>query len=299
MQQFPQLLAPGQIGNLTLRNRIVLAPMGSNFASADGHCNERLIAYYEARARGGAGLLMLETSAACFPNGATMPNTVAFSRDEFLPGLTELTRRVHSHGARIFAQLNHGGKMAQEDTAAGRPIGLPTVTSPARSDMFNVLTESEIGHFVKAAGPDGEGPQYYAMTAEDIADTVARFADAARRAKQAGFDGVEIHAGHGYLIASFLSPASNHREDDYGGSPENRARFLVEIYTGLPGSHRRRLADRGSTGRQRVPGRRRYRAGTLPGDRPPGGIRRGGGYRCQRLRQYRPRYCVYRGAAGA
>lgn len=228
-QNYSHLLSPGRIGQLELRNRIILAAMGSNFAAADGHCTERLIAYYEARARGGAGLLVLETSAACFPHGSTMPNTVAFSRDEFLPGLTELAQRVHQHGAKIVAQLNHGGKMAQEDTAAGRPIPVPSPLKPGASDMFQVLTPEEIGHFIKAAGPDGKGPRYYQMTEQHIADTVAEFAAAAARARQAGFDGVEIHAGHGYLLATFLSPYTNKRTDQYGGSRDNRARFLVEM----------------------------------------------------------------------
>ncbi len=227
--QYRHLLSPGHIGGMKLRNRIILAAMGSNFAAADGHCTERLIAYYEARARGGAGLLVLETSAACWPNGSTMPNTVAFSRDEFIPGLTELAERVHRHGSKIVAQLNHGGKMAQEDTAAGRPIPLPSPLKPGGSNMFKVLTQEEVGHFIKAAGPDGKGPQYYEMTAAHIADTVAEFAAAAVRARQAGFDGVEIHAGHGYLLATFLSPYTNKRTDQYGGSRENRARFLLEV----------------------------------------------------------------------
>lgn len=226
---YSTLLSPGKIGSMELRNRVVLAAMGSNFADEDGHCSERLIAYYEARARGGAGLLVLETSAACFPHGSTMPNTVAFSRDDFLPGLTELAQRVHRHGAKIVAQLNHGGKMAQEDTAAGRPIPIPSPLKPSASDMFHVLTQEEIGHFIKAAGPDGKGPQYYEMTEADIADIVKQFAEAAVRAAKAGFDGVEIHAGHGYLLASFLSPYTNKREDRYGGSRENRARFLTEL----------------------------------------------------------------------
>ena len=227
--QYKHLLSPGRLGGMDLRNRIVLAAMGSNFAAPDGHCTERLIAYYEARARGGAGLLVLETAAACWPNGSTMPNTVAFSRDEFIPGLAELATRVHRHGSKIVAQLNHGGKMAQEDTAAGRPIPLPSLIKPGGSDMFKVLTREEIGHFIKAAGPDGRGPQYYEMTAEHIAGIVADFASAAVRARRAGFDGVEIHAGHGYLLASFLSPYTNKRSDQYGGSRENRARFLIEV----------------------------------------------------------------------
>lgn len=228
-QHHKHLLSPGRIGAMELRNRIVLAAMGSNFATEDGHCSERLIAYYEARAKGGTGLLVLETSAACFPNGSTMPNTVAFSDDKFLPGLKELAQRVQRHGAKIVAQLNHGGKMAQEDTAAGRPIPVPSPLRPSASDMFHVLTQQEIGHFIKAAGPDGKGPQYFEMTEQDIADTVAQFADAAMRARRAGFDGIELHAGHGYLLASFLSPYTNKREDRYGGSRENRARFLCEV----------------------------------------------------------------------
>ena len=224
---YRHLLAPGRIGAMALKNRLVLAAMGSNFADADGRCNERTIAYYEARARGGAGLLVLETSAACHPHGATMPNMIGFSGEQFLPGLSELADRVHRHGAKIVAQLCHGGKMAQEDTAAGRPIPLPSLVKPGHSDMFNVLTREEIGHFIKAAGPDGKGPQYYEMTQEHIAETVAGFASAAALAEQVGFDGVELHAGHGYLIASFLSPYTNRRTDAYGGNRENRARFLL------------------------------------------------------------------------
>ncbi|MBK6510366.1 MAG: FAD-dependent oxidoreductase [Haliea sp.] len=225
---YPHLLSPGRIGGMALRNRIVMAAMGTNFAAADGHCTERLIAYYEARARGGAGLLVLETSAALWPSGASMPNTVGFSDDRFLPGLRELTNRVHQHGAKIVAQLNHSGKMAQEDTAAGRPIPVPSPIKPSRSDMFNVLTGDEIAHFIKGAAPDGSGPNYYEMTPEHIAIIVNGFAEAAARAQRAGFDGIELHAGHGYLLANFLSPYTNRRSDHYGGAVENRARFLVE-----------------------------------------------------------------------
>ncbi|RLQ22851.1 FAD-dependent oxidoreductase [Seongchinamella sediminis] len=225
------LLSPGKIGPMTLRNRIVLAAMGSNFASEDGHCTEQLLAYYEARAQGGAGLLVLETSAACYPRGATMPRTLAFSDDSYLPGLRELTSRVRQHGAKIVAQLNHGGKMAQEDTAAGRLIPVPSPLTPSPSNMFKVLTRAEIGNFIKAAGPDGKGPQYQEMSEDDIAAIVNEFRDAALRAQAAGFDGVEVHAGHGYLLASFLSPYTNKRQDRYGGNHENRARLLTEIIT--------------------------------------------------------------------
>jgi 2,4-dienoyl-CoA reductase-like NADH-dependent reductase (Old Yellow Enzyme family)/NADPH-dependent 2,4-dienoyl-CoA reductase/sulfur reductase-like enzyme len=223
------ILSTGKIGNLELRNRIILAAMGSNFADADGSCGERIQAYYEARARGGAGLLIMETAAVAWPAGSTMPNTVGFSEDRFLPGLTELAARVHSHGAKIAAQLNHGGKVAQEDVAAGRPLLVPSIPGPARSDMFELLTPEELGNFVKAAGPDGKGARYREMNQEHIDELVAQFAQAARRAAQANFDAVEIHAGHGYVVSSFLSPAVNKRDDHYGGSPENRARLLCEV----------------------------------------------------------------------
>lgn len=231
--RYPHLLAPGRIGGLELRNRIVLAAMGTNFAAPDGHCTERLIAYYEARARGGTGLLVLETSAAFWPHGASMPNTIAFSEDKFIPGLSELTGRVHQHGAKIVAQLNHSGTKAQEDMAAGRPIPVPSPVKRSRSDMFNVLTQDEIATFIKGSSPDGSGPKYYEMTPDDIAETVRGFAAAAARAREAGFDGIQLHAGHGYLLANFLSAYTNGRTDQYGGSVENRARFLLETITAV------------------------------------------------------------------
>lgn len=231
--QYPHLMSPAQIGAMKLRNRIVLAAMGSNYAGEDGHCTEKLKAYYEARAKGGAGLIVLETSSACWPNGSTMPNTIGFSKDEFIPDLQDLAQRIHRHGAKIAAQLNHGGKMAQEDTTAGRALLVPSPLKKSRSDMFNVLTADEVGSFIKAAGPDGKGPQYHVMTTDDIKEMVAHFAAASLRAKVAGLDAIEIHAGHGYLLASFLSPAYNHRTDQYGGSVENRARFLCEVITAI------------------------------------------------------------------
>ena len=228
-KKYPHLMSSAKIGKLTLANKIVLAAMGSNFASDDGHCSEKLIAYYEARAKGGTGLLICETSSVAWPSGATMPNMLGFSKDEFIPSLKALTDRVHRHGSKIAAQLTHGGKMAQQDTVAGRPILLPSIMKKGASDMFNVLSPSEIGNFIKSAGPDGRGPRYIEMTTSHIDETVNQFAQAAIRAKKAGFDAVEIHGGHGYLIANFLSPANNKRTDNYGGSAKNRARFLCDI----------------------------------------------------------------------
>lgn len=225
------LSSPGKIAGLELKNRILLAAMGSNFAEEDGSCGERIQAYYEERAKGGTGLLVMETATIDWPAGATMPRMVGFSDEGFLPGLSQLAERVHTHGAKIAAQLNHGGKVAQEDVAAGRPILVPSIPAKGKSDMFGLLTPSEIASFVKAAGPDGKGPRYQVMTKEDIDTLVEKFAAAAVFAQRANFDAVEIHAGHGYVISSFLSPAVNQREDEYGGSRENRARLLCEVIT--------------------------------------------------------------------
>ncbi|SUE90438.1 putative NADH-dependent oxidoreductase [Pseudomonas putida] len=122
MTKLSQLLAPGRIGPLQLRNRIIMAPMGSNFAEADGHCGERIQAYYEARAEGGAGLLIMGVCAVAFPAGTAEPYQVGVSSDEFIPGLAQLAGRVHRHGAKIAMQLQHAGKNAIRDMAAGRPL---------------------------------------------------------------------------------------------------------------------------------------------------------------------------------
>ena len=232
---FQKLMSPG----LELRNRIMLAAMGSNFAEEDGSCGERIQAYYEERARGGAGLLIMETATVAWPAGSTMPNMVGFSEERFLPGLTSLAERVHRHGAKIAAQLNHGGKVAQEDVAAGRDVLVPSVPHKGRSDLFELLTPAELANFVKAAGPDGRGPRYREMTREDIDWLIGKFADSADIARRAGFDAVEIHAGHGYVLSSFLSPAVNQRTDEYGGSRENRARLLCEVIAAV----RQRVGD--------------------------------------------------------
>ena len=227
--KYPLLASPASIGNLKLRNRMIMAAMGSNFASEDGHTTEQLTAYYEKRAQGGIGLIILETSAITWPAGASMPNMIGFSKDEFIPNLKSLTQRIHQHGSKIAAQLNHSGKIAQEDVIAGRPIPVPSIPKSEPSDMFGLLTQDEIMNFIKAGGPDGKGPRYHELSADEIQQEVQYFVDAAKRAKAANFDAIEIHAGHGYLISSFLSPAVNKRTDEYGGTPEKRAKLLVDI----------------------------------------------------------------------
>jgi 2,4-dienoyl-CoA reductase (NADPH2) len=224
-----KLISPGKIGTLELRNRIIMTPMGSNLAEEDGHCGERIQRYYEERAAGGAGMVIVGVGAITWPDGACNPNQVAASDDLFLPGLMALTRRVHKHGCKAAIQLQHAGKIAVQDIAAGRPMLVPSIPPHQSGDMLAALTPAEMGAFVSNYTAEGAKIEYKVATQADIDDLIIKFAEAAERAKRAGFDAVELHAGHGYILSEFLSPNMNKREDHYGGSLENRARLLIEV----------------------------------------------------------------------
>jgi len=225
---FSHLLSPVRIGTLELRNRIAMAPMGVEIIDADGHVRERLIRYYEERARGGAGLVISEVCAVAYPRGANSDHQIALSDDVYLPGLQELARRVHAHGARIALQLVHHGKVSRLDVKQGRELLMPSLPRwHGAMDMARDLTRDELSMIVAASG--GGPPKIRAATHEDLRGVVEAFAAAALRARRAGVDAVELHAAHGYLISEFLSPAWNQREDEYGGPIEHRARLLQEV----------------------------------------------------------------------
>lgn len=226
---YPHLFAPGRIGTLELRNRIVMSPMGTNLAEEDGRVSERMVRYYEERAAGGVGLIILGVGAIAYPAGACTPNQVAISDDRFLPGLKKLTDTVHDRGAKVAIQLQHAGKVATQDIAAGRPLWVPSVPPMKTGDLFDDLTDEEMRSVTSYLAQPGARLTYHEMTVEDIRHLISMFGAAAERARRAGFDGVEIHAAHGYLLSSFLSPAYNKRQDDYGGPLENRARLLLEV----------------------------------------------------------------------
>ncbi len=228
MRSYAHLLAPGRIGALELKNRILMTPMGTNQERSDGRLGDAILDYYEARARGGVGLVIAGVAAITWPEGACNPNQAALSDDRFLPDWEEFARRCHRHGARAAAQLQHASKVAQEDVKAGRPLWVPSIPHAKAGDLFAELTREEVAKAAAAFQAPGARVGFHVMGEADIAFLVERFADAAERAKRAGLDGVELHAGHGYVLSAFLSPASNQRGDAYGGSLENRARFLVE-----------------------------------------------------------------------
>lgn len=218
------LASPGQIGRLTLRNRMVVAAMGVSLAEEDGSAGEQLIAYHEAQAAGGVGLIICGVSGVAWPVGAVTWRQTAISADRFLPGLTHLCERVHAHGARIAAQLHHGGLVAGYSSRWDHPLWAPSVPPPPAGNFLSSFLPEEMTAF---AGM--KPPQLKLLTPQDIAHVVGQFGDAADRARRAGFDAVEIHAGHGYLLSSFISPKTNTRTDEYGGSIDNRLRILREV----------------------------------------------------------------------
>jgi 2,4-dienoyl-CoA reductase (NADPH2) len=226
---YRHLLSPGRIGPLELRNRIVLAPMGSFLAGEDGHLSERHRRFYEERARGGAGLITTEVVAVDYPRGAAMVRRLGLSDDVFLPGLRDLAQRVHAHGAKISVQLQHAGKVATRDLVEGRPLSVPSKDVVAMEGVLNDLTADEVAAITSGYGKVDPNDMFRELDEPEILRIVGCFATAAERAKRAGFDAVEIHAGHGYLVHEFLSPHCNLRTDRWGGPLENRARFLLEI----------------------------------------------------------------------
>lgn len=222
------LLSPVGIGRLDLRNRVAMAPMGLDLVEPDGHIREPTIRYYAERARGGVGLIVTENTAAAHPWGANSAHEIAVSGEDHLPGLTRLAEAVHEHGAKIAIQLAHHGKVGRLDTQQGRSLLMP---SPPRSEPAMPsgpldLTRAEMKLMARAAG--NKRPSFREATGADLVALVAAFAEAAERARRAGFDGVEIHGAHGYVFSAFLSPAWNFRQDEWGGTVENRSRLLCE-----------------------------------------------------------------------
>ncbi|MBQ0745749.1 MAG: NADH:flavin oxidoreductase [Marinobacter sp.] len=200
------MFEPFDIHNLTLRNRVAMAPMTRNF-SPNGVPGENVVAYYRRRAEAGVGLVITEGTTVNHPGANGYPNVPAFHGNEALAGWKKVVDAVHEAGGAIFPQLWHVGSVRKEGTDPD-----PSVPGYSPSGLF-------------APGkPNGK-----AMSKEDIDDVVTAFADAAQDAKALGFDGVEIHGAHGYLLDQFLWEGTNQRDDEYGGSMENRLRFVVDI----------------------------------------------------------------------
>lgn len=199
------LFRPLKIGSLTLAGRLFKSATSETRASGSGFVTEKLISFYEQMAWAGTPL-MITGNMHVSSDGQSTAHMCGIEHDDKIPGLRKLTDTVHSHGSKIFAQLNHVGRQM----------------IPASMGFNEAIAPSAVKELTLGTIPR-------AMTLDDIQRVIGDFAGAARRAQQAGFDGVQIHAAHGYLISQFLTPYTNRRTDNYGGSFENRFRFLQEI----------------------------------------------------------------------
>jgi 2,4-dienoyl-CoA reductase-like NADH-dependent reductase (Old Yellow Enzyme family) len=202
------LLTPARIGSVEIPNRIVMPPMTTRTADAEGYVTDDSIAYYLARARGGVGLITIEM-ASPEKAGRHRRREMGIYDDRFLPGLTRLVDELHRAGSKVSIQLGHGGGHTRIDICGETPIAPSAIPHPVYETTFETIVPE-------------------AMTQARIDATIAAHAAAAARAHKAGFDCVEVHAAHGYLISQFHAPFENRRTDAYGGSLENRARFGLE-----------------------------------------------------------------------
>ena len=207
---YEKLFTPGSIGNLELKNRIVMPAMGCSLAESTGEAGARMIKYYADRARGGAGLIITEITRVDDETGVGTPNQLSVTNTHMIAQLSRLAEAVHAYDTKIFVQLHHPGNQTPSRLIDGRqPVSASDVTC-------NVI---------------GEQPR--ALTTEEVEAMVRKFVTGAVIAQKAGIDGVEIHAAHGYLVSQFLSPHTNKRTDKYGGSFEGRMRFVTEIIMGI------------------------------------------------------------------
>ncbi|MGX1267131.1 alkene reductase [Streptomyces phaeoluteigriseus] len=206
------LFTPFHLGGLTLANRMVMAPMTRNRADADGCVPPLMVAHYRQRAT--AGLIIAESTTVS-PQAVGYPFTPGLHTDAHAASWRGLTDAVHQEGGRIFVQLQHCGRVSHPDLLNGQAPVAPSALAP-------------VGQAVTYTGPqDFVTPR--ALEAAELPEVVAQFRNAAELAQQAAFDGIEVHAGNGYLIDQFLRDQTNHRPDAYGGSAANRMRLLNEV----------------------------------------------------------------------
>ena len=203
---FPRLFEPGYIGDLQIKNRIVMPPMGTQTASDTGGVTQRTIDHYRRRAEGGVGLIIVEFTCVDYPRGKGHASQLALHDDKLIAGHSNLVDAIHLAGARASIQLHHAGANTLREWTEGLELVAPSpVPGGLASSQPHVLTDAEI---------------------EEI---IERHARAVLRAKKAGYDSVELHGAHGYLVAEFMSPYFNSRSDEWGGCLENRLRFPLSI----------------------------------------------------------------------
>lgn len=244
---YDMLFSPMKIGNVEIKNRIVMAPMCMGFGQYNGCATETMMDYYEERAKGGVGLIFTEITRINDITGASSFGQLGMSHDYQIPALREMADRIHKHNCKIMVELHHPGRQN-----LGLMIGTVPICNIGSKLMGNLYTKI----LTQAVIPQGKKlqdkhivPRTVApskcerskmsdsvnreLSVNEIKRIICQFIEGAVRVKKAGCDGVELHAAHGYLIQQFLSPNTNKRTDQYGGNLENRMRFLLEIIDGI------------------------------------------------------------------
>jgi 2,4-dienoyl-CoA reductase-like NADH-dependent reductase (Old Yellow Enzyme family)/thioredoxin reductase len=201
---YSHIFSPGRIGSLQTANRLVMPPMATNFAAKDGKVNQRHLAYYRARARGGVGYITCEHTGVLW-EGKAFEGMTLLHTDENTAGFAALVDAVHAEGSKLVIQLNHAGRQTSRDIIGATPLAPSDLPCPLRLEEVQELDQT------------------------GIAEIVASFAAAARRVQEAGADGLEIHMAHGYLLSTFLSPFANIRSDAYGSDLQGRLKMPLEV----------------------------------------------------------------------
>lgn len=201
----PHLLKPLQAGPLTLTNRLVMPPMATAKAEPDGKVNQPILDYYAEKSEGGNLSLIIIEHSFIQLDGKASDLQLSVSDDHMVDGLKELAEVIHRNGSKAMMQINHAGSNTTPKITGTIPVAPSAVSHPRRGSMPKELTHKEIANIIKA------------------------FQNAARRTKEAGFDGVEIHSAHGYLLNQFFSPLTNKRTDEYGGNVHNRIRLHLKV----------------------------------------------------------------------
>jgi 2,4-dienoyl-CoA reductase-like NADH-dependent reductase (Old Yellow Enzyme family) len=232
------VFTPGRIGRLEIKNRLVRSATYENAATSRGEVSDSLVGIYRTLAEGGSGLII--TSITGVYGRALSPRLIMrVDDDSFIPGLAKIPRAIREAApdCKVMLQLHHPGRQVvnREDTAKFRPVAPPAFVAYVMKHPELLAPREGAPHIVEPTAPSAVYDAFFdrtprALTLKEIEEIIDAFAEGARRAQEAGFDGIQIHAAHGYLLSSFLSPRTNRRDDEYGGSTKNRTKIIREIY---------------------------------------------------------------------
>ena len=243
--EYKMLLSPMNIGTMTVKNRTVMTAAEMSLGQTDGCPTEKMMAYYEERAKGGIGLIIPGICRVNDMGAASTFTQLSMSHDYHIEPMRAFAQRLHRHGAKLCIQLHHPGRQGYASSINTLPVVIPIVKRfPKVLDGLFRCTPLLLGLEEKGICMSVQSPskcelsahgatRIHAMSRREVKKLIRDFVDAAERCQKAGVDAVELHGGHGYMIQQFLSPNTNHRTDEYGGSFENRLRFLAEIIEGI------------------------------------------------------------------